>query len=488
MSTLTLVGTTIGNYRVTDLLGAGGMGSVYLAEHPTIGRKVAIKVLHPHLAVYESDAARFLSEARAAASIDHPNVIDIYDYGQLPDGTPYYIMEMLRGHDLAQAITEAGKMSPEAVLPYLEQMASGLQAAHDRGIIHRDLNPGNIFIHSKRPLCLKILDFGIAKILERPQGGPAITATGVIFGTPLVMAPEQAAGEPHRISPRTDIYSLGVLLYWMMAGAPPFKGATLGLLITQHISEPAPLLSSEVLSVPPGIERLVARCLEKEPSARPVSARAVLEAYQEALAEADPENTIPRGIPSNRYSTLSPSSEPLVPPEGADPEAREDSEPLFVETPEDQAPVGEEEGTLEVKVRGAYWKVLLPLSILLVALAVLYKLWLKPPSPNPPAGGAARVEAGPTHAPDLGVRATAAPDLQAASAVLPAPPTSDEPEAGGPVSSDPVRARPDKGPAARRSPGRPTGSAASKVRPSSPDSGTARPARVGEGTINPFEN
>jgi len=280
-----LVGRQVGNYVVTDVLGEGGMGAVYLAEHPEIGRQVAIKVLASHLIQNQTAAERFVSEAKAVTRIDHPNIIDIYDFGRLEDGRLYYVMEKLKGRELLAVMREKEKMAAAEVLPYLEQICAALQAAHDKGIVHRDLKPENIFVLDRQPLALKILDFGIAKLLETTQGGASLTATGMVMGTPLVIAPEQAAGKPDMICPRTDLYSLGVIVYWMLAGRPPFMDDTIALLLGKHILDPPPPLRDLEPSVPPAVARLVEQCLEKEPSRRPATAMTIARAYAAALIE-----------------------------------------------------------------------------------------------------------------------------------------------------------------------------------------------------------
>ena len=281
---MSLVGERIGNYVASSLLGSGGMGAVYGAEHPEIGRKVAIKVLARHLLQIPAATERFLAEARAVTRIDHPNIIDIYDFGRLDDGRPYFVMEMLAGTDLMAVMEGAGRMPARKVLQYLEQIGAGLQAAHDHNVVHRDLKPENIFVAEGEKLRVKLLDFGIAKVLETEQGAHA-TATGMIMGTPLVIAPEQAAGQPKRIGPRTDIYSLGVILYWMLAGRPPFESDTPALLLARHIKEPPPPLRGVELSVPPQIAALVERCLEKMPEDRPSSVEVVVAEFAGVVQE-----------------------------------------------------------------------------------------------------------------------------------------------------------------------------------------------------------
>ena len=254
------------------------MGAVYLAEHPRLARKVAIKVLARQLSADAQLAARFASEARAVTLIDHPNVIEVYDFGELADGRLYYSMAVLEGCELTDVITGEGKMSAAQIWPYLEQICAGLQAAHDQGIVHRDLKPENIFVLDREPLAVKLLDFGIARLAET-QPGVARTGTGLIMGTPLYIAPEQAAGQPEKICPQTDLYALGVMLFWMLAGRPPFTGNVAAMLLAKHISEAAPSVADFAPETPAPIAALLAQCLAKEPSQRPASAAALAAAF-----------------------------------------------------------------------------------------------------------------------------------------------------------------------------------------------------------------
>ena len=282
-----LEGRRIGNYVAVSLIGRGGMGSVYLARHPEIGRRVAIKVLSPELASMPQAVERFISEAKAIAAIEHPNVIDIYDFGRMENGRAYHVMELLKGRELASVINRKGKWTAEEFLPLLRQICAGLQAAHEKGIVHRDLKPENIFVLDRGPDMIKILDFGIAKLLEN-RSGPSFTTPGTVIGTPMVIAPEQAAGDSGRVGPWTDIYSLGVIMYWMLAGRPPFLDEASGVLLARHIlNEPPPLTEVEP-SVPRALAGLVHQCLTKDPEGRPESARKIAEAFAIALGQ-DPQ-------------------------------------------------------------------------------------------------------------------------------------------------------------------------------------------------------
>lgn len=222
--TRSLLGRKLDKYSIVSLIGEGGMGSVYLAEHATIKKKVAVKVLHPYLAeAHPAIAKRMLNEARAAAMIGHPDIADVLDYGETDDGYHYLVMELLHGKELSSLIKEKGKLETDLTLAVGDHLLSALAAAHDKGIIHRDLKPDNIFLHVDRTgvYQVKLLDFGISKFTS--DGDMRMTATGAVMGTPYYMSLEQAEGSTN-IDHRTDIYSTGVILYQALSGSLPFTG------------------------------------------------------------------------------------------------------------------------------------------------------------------------------------------------------------------------------------------------------------------------
>jgi serine/threonine-protein kinase len=259
-----LINTTVGNYRVTKLLGEGGMGAVYLGEHPVIGRKVAIKVLHTALAADKDIVARFFNEARAIHLIGHPNIVEILDFGQTPDGQPYFIMEFLTGEALSEIVSR-GPISADEVAVIADQMCRALSAAHAKGIVHRDLKPHNVqLIEKDGAPFVKILDFGVAKILAAPDGSQSVkTRTGSLMGTPLYMSPEQCKGAG-LLDHRTDIYSLGVMIYEMLAGRPPFMAEGIGELFAKHMLEEAPSLLDFAPQTPPTMAAAIMKSLNKE--------------------------------------------------------------------------------------------------------------------------------------------------------------------------------------------------------------------------------
>jgi serine/threonine-protein kinase len=280
------------------------MGTVYRAETRHGARPVAIKVIAPHIADRPQVAARFEAEARTVARVDHPNVIRIFDYGQLSDGTLFHVMELLDGFELDRLLRY--RLTAGQLYPYVEQICRGLQAAHDQGVVHRDLKPENIFIAGQRPLSIKILDFGIAKLLT-PGDWVDLTVTGMVLGTPMFIAPEQALGAKESIGPATDLYSLGVILYWMLCGDPPFETEALGLLLAKHIKDSPPPLLERQPDLPPAVAALVHRCLEKEPARRPASARALAWAFREAVGA-----RLPATGPQRRRSLTGPQRRQLA--------------------------------------------------------------------------------------------------------------------------------------------------------------------------------
>ncbi|HSU39917.1 MAG TPA: serine/threonine-protein kinase, partial [Polyangiaceae bacterium] len=277
------IGRRIGNYVVDRPLARGGMGSVYVARHPHLGREVAVKFLAQEVSAEPELAARFLAEARVTASLNHPNIVEILDFGEV-DGELYYAMELLRGKSLRAVMREKGRLSGAAMKPYVEQICWALDAAHRAGIVHRDLKPANVLVLEGEPLRLKLLDFGVAKTMS---SGPAQTRAGQVLGTATHMAPEQALGDPGRVTPQSDLYSLGAIAYEMLTGLPVFHHESDMMLMVMHVRDAVRPIREHVPEVPSAVARLIEACLAKDPAARPAGARAVAEALARALANAD---------------------------------------------------------------------------------------------------------------------------------------------------------------------------------------------------------
>ncbi len=266
------VGSRVGNFVVESLLGEGAMGAVYLAQHDTLRRKVAIKVLLPALAADRSLVERFIDEARVVSGLGHPGVVQVLDFGTLPDGRRYSVMEYLQGEDLEHVLRREGRMEPWRVARLGAQIADALAVAHEAGVVHRDLKPANLFVtrDASGEEQIKILDFGIAKLLG--DGEVTRTKAGTVMGTPQYLSPEQATGRTD-LDGRSDMYSLGVCLYEMLAGRPPFVSNNTIELLMNHAKDPAPPLLGLAPATPPALAALVMRCLEKDRAARFSSAR-----------------------------------------------------------------------------------------------------------------------------------------------------------------------------------------------------------------------
>ena len=273
----TVLGEVVGNYRVTAKLAEGGMGAVYRAEHPLLGKTAAVKVLLPELSQNHEIVNRFFNEARAATAIRHPGIVEIFDFGYLQSGMAYITMELLDGEPLSKVlVARGGRLTEQEALLYTRGIASALAAAHAQGIIHRDLKPDNIFL-VRDPDMLggwrpKILDFGIAKVTEAQRiGGVSKTRTGAVLGTPTYMSPEQCRGVGD-IDARSDLYSVGCILYEMLVGRPPFNSEGIGELLAMHMYQPPVPPNEAGANISLAAESLILQLLQKQPNDRVQSA------------------------------------------------------------------------------------------------------------------------------------------------------------------------------------------------------------------------
>jgi serine/threonine-protein kinase len=291
-----MIGESVGNYVVRSKIGEGGMGAVYLAEHARLGRRVAVKVLLPHMSRNPQLIARFFNEAKAATEIKNQHIVDVLDFGELADGSSYIVMEWLEGKTLSEVLAKEGRLSIARTARIAQGVAKALAAAHAHGIIHRDLKPENIFLVERDGDAdfVKVLDFGIAK-LALGDAGDVRTQTGAILGTPLYMSPEQCNGAP--VDRRTDVYAMGVILYQMLTGTLPFNTTKLTELLVAHATLKPPPLRDHEPSITLATESAVLQALEKDPERRFDSIEALARAITEERHVAALPATTPSALP-----------------------------------------------------------------------------------------------------------------------------------------------------------------------------------------------
>ncbi|WP_437675628.1 serine/threonine-protein kinase [Sorangium sp. So ce131] len=275
-------GARAGDYVVGYSIARGGCGAVYLARHARTGARVAIKVLHGTLAASPKMVRRFLREVEVVRLLKHPGIVMIHDAGELADGRPFYVMEHLDGVTLDVLLREEGRLSPAQALELLEPVCSALDAAHAAGIVHRDVKASNIFVTGGAPRSVKLLDFGIAKLMEPDASASGFTTAGRAPGTLTIMAPEQILGGA--IDARVDVYALGVLLHRLLTGKLPFYSPDATELLRQHLEEPPPRPSRRT-PLPHALDAVVLRCLEKQPELRFPSVMSFLGTLREAVGE-----------------------------------------------------------------------------------------------------------------------------------------------------------------------------------------------------------
>jgi serine/threonine-protein kinase len=297
-------------YRVVELIGRGGMGAVYRAEHIHIKKSFAFKVLHPELTHQQEAVRRFEREAIAAARIDHPNVATAIDFGNLPTGEFYLVLDYVQGKSLRELLNQEGPLSEARTVRISRQIASALGAAHAANIVHRDLKPDNVMLveSNAEPDFVKVLDFGIAKVrTENAPNEPALTRFGTVFGTPEYMSPEQALGQS--VDRRSDLYSLGIMMYEMLSQSTPFADEQIVTVLSRQMTEaPKPLPS-----VSPELSAIIMRLLAKLPDERPASAEQLIEEFDRLpLARL---TDAAQGIPQSRRMTPLATTDTLFAPE-----------------------------------------------------------------------------------------------------------------------------------------------------------------------------
>jgi serine/threonine-protein kinase len=315
-----------GRYRVEAILGRGGMGRVYKAEHTSLGRAVAIKVLHTRLGSSKEAAQRFQREAKASGRLDHPNIVAVSDFGALEDGSLFLVMEALEGEPLGSRLEREKRIPWQEALAIIRGVLAGLAHAHAKDVVHRDIKPDNIFLAKKDgELTVKILDFGIAKLIAGNSDDPATTRAGLTVGTPAYLSPEQAVGG--EIKPASDLYSTSIVLYEMLTGRPPFLDEQPLAMLTAHVSRDVPPFSEVApdLQVPPGLEEVIQAGLQKISGERTRSALEYMQRLDEVaraagfdfggVARASGQISIPtpvRGVATTPHPYSTPTPMPFA--------------------------------------------------------------------------------------------------------------------------------------------------------------------------------
>jgi serine/threonine protein kinase len=310
-------GDQVGEYRIVGKIGTGGFGVVYRAEHPVIGKSAAVKVLGRQFSSNPQMVSRFIAEARAVNQIRHRNIIDVFAFGQLPDGRQYYVMELLEGQTFDKYLKAQGRLPLDQALPVLRGIARAMDAAHGKGILHRDLKPDNVFLifdedGQAEP---KLLDFGLVKLLGDPSGTTHKTKTGTPMGTPFYMSPEQCRGL--EVDARTDVYSFGVMVFEVICGHVPFDGASAMDVLLKHMTVVPPSASAEVPDLPARVDVVLGRMMAKDPEQRPPSLGAALAELAEAAGlSLQSVPRLPRPAPSPERPSLATSETIALPSSG----------------------------------------------------------------------------------------------------------------------------------------------------------------------------
>ncbi|MBD0325912.1 MAG: protein kinase [Pyrinomonadaceae bacterium] len=375
-----LVGQTLADkYRIEELINEGGMGTVYRSTHVLMEKTVAIKVLHPALAADDKIVARFSREAKAASRISHPHALNVTDFGEAENGVVFLVMEYLHGKTLKDIIHESGPMPLPRVVEIIRQVCGALAAAHNEGVVHRDLKSDNIMLVdvSGGGDWAKVLDFGIAKITEKVGQDPALTAPNLIIGTPQYMSPEQCS-QASEIDARSDIYSLGIILYEMLVGHVPFTGESPTAIMMKHLQDAPPSILEERKDLPASVGRVVARALAKRPEDRFQTVSELSESLAEAAEDppvAVASSTDPGASDRNTHRILVPTGSNEAPRDTAN----DDYDEATVVRPRTVADMDEPEFIRHAAAPPPesinIWKIIIPAVVGLVVLfGVIYAL------------------------------------------------------------------------------------------------------------------
>lgn len=306
-------------YKILSVIGQGGMGTVFRANHLELDRMVAIKVLNPQQITKQAAVLRFHNEARTAGSIGHPNICEVYDLGTLPSGSPYLVMEYLVGDTLAAHIARHGHIETIEAMDIIAHVLAGLTAAHSKGVVHRDIKPENILLAAKPHSGVKILDFGVSKMLGTDPYGEgedvlSLTRTGMVMGTPYYMAAEQARGE-RDLDGRVDVYACGVMLYEALAGKRPYTAPNYNALLLQIVGKSPAKLSSHRPEIPKQVEAIVERAMDRNRDKRYQTAAEFRAALAKARADLAPKPQPKiRTAPPSRDATMNVRDEELFGP------------------------------------------------------------------------------------------------------------------------------------------------------------------------------
>lgn len=406
-----------GRYRVDGVLGKGGMGRVYRGEHTGIGRAVAIKVLHPDLGKNKEASQRFQREAIASGRLDHPNIVGVSDSGFLEDGCPYLVMEVLEGEELGKRLEREKRIPWPEAIELMRGVLAGLRHAHEKSVIHRDIKPDNIFLARKDgEVIVKLLDFGIAKLVAGSGDDPATTRAGLTVGTPAYLSPEQAVGG--EIKPATDLYSASVVFYEMLAGRPPFEDTDPLAIMTAHVSREAPTFAEVApdLQLPAGLEDVVRHGLEKVSAERTQSSNEYLAALDHVLHAAGYAMAQPRGSRQVAIAMPTPPPDSIMRPAALTPPLATPGVPFPV-----RASTQSTQPTTIHEPLPKKWLVIAAIvffTVIVIAIALKAGGSAKKPDPAPSKTESKKHAAADEPAPPTAVAARAAPLMAITSATV----------------------------------------------------------------------